>query len=100
LKKLYDRKDLQSAVKKILTAFDKNPDREGLKETPMRYLKFLDEFCNPPEFKMTTFDSEGMNQMIIQENIPFYSLCEHHIAVFSGYGYIAYIPNKKIVGLS
>lgn len=75
-------------------------DREGLRETPARYIKFLEEFLHPPEFKFTTFDAEGYNEMIVQTNIPFYSLCEHHLAPFFGTGAIAYIPDSKIVGLS
>ena len=88
-----------SAIRSVLQAFD-DPDREGLKETPIRYIKFLTEFLNPPKFEFTTFDAEGMDQMIVQTDIPFYSLCEHHLAPFFGVGHIAYIPNGKIVGLS
>jgi len=85
---------------RILQAIGEDPNREGLQDTPRRYLKFLREFLSPPDFKYTTFSAEGMDQMIVQSNIPFYSLCEHHIAPFFGYATIAYIPDKKIVGLS
>ncbi len=88
------------SVRNLIEVIDDNPEREGLKDTPKRYVKFLKEFCSPPKFNFTTFESEGYDQMIIQSNIPFYSLCEHHIAPFFGYGTIAYIPNKRIVGLS
>lgn len=91
---------LADSVKGILGAFDPDPGREGLRDTPKRYLKFLEEFLNPPEFNFTTFDAEGYDEMIVQTNIPFYSLCEHHLAPFFGVGAIAYIPNHKIVGLS
>jgi GTP cyclohydrolase IA len=90
---------LAGSVRTILQRFD-DPDREGLAETPHRYIKFLEEFLNPPEFRFTTFDAEGYDEMIVQTNIPFYSLCEHHLAPFFGTGYIAYIPDKRIVGLS
>jgi GTP cyclohydrolase I len=90
----------ERVVKYIIEAIDDNPNREGLKDTPKRYIKFLKEFTNPPDFNFTTFDSEGYDEMIVQTNIPFHSLCEHHIAPFFGVGHIAYIPNKKIVGLS
>lgn len=90
---------IQNAMRLVIGSFD-DPNREGLRETPRRYLKFLREFLSPPEFKFTTFDSEGYDQMIIQTNIPFNSLCEHHLAPFFGTGTIAYIPNKRIVGLS
>jgi GTP cyclohydrolase I len=91
---------LQQKMKDILVAFDNNSDREGLQETPKRYLKFLNEFLTPESFNLTTFDSEGHNEMVIETNIPFYSLCEHHLAPFFGTASIAYIPNGKIVGLS
>lgn len=88
------------AVRTILKYLNENPDREGLKETPHRYIKFLEEFMEIKPFKFTTFDAEGTDEMVIQTNIPFYSLCEHHIAPFFGTANIAYIPNGKIVGLS
>lgn len=84
----------------ILQSFGEDVTREGLKETPKRYIKFLREFLAPKEFNFTTFDAEGTNEMIIQTNIPFYSLCEHHVAPFFGVANVAYIPNGKIVGIS
>lgn len=81
-----------------LTGDDCN--REGLYDTPKRHVKFLEEFTHPAPFKFTTFKNEGNDEMIIVKDIPFYSLCEHHLVPFFGIGHIAYIPNKKIVGLS
>lgn len=92
-------KIMESAVREILIKFD-NPEREGLQETPKRYSKFLTEFLTPEPFNFTVFDAENYDQMIVQSDIPFYSLCEHHLAPFFGTGFIAYIPDKKIVGLS
>jgi GTP cyclohydrolase I len=86
--------------REILKALGENPNREGLADTPKRYIKFLREFLEPKEFNFTTFDSEGADEMIVQTGIPFYSLCEHHIAPFFGVASVAYIPNDKIVGLS
>lgn len=92
---------LETNVRNILDHFDPDPSREGLEDTPRRYIKFLTEFLEPDDFKFSVFDSEGYDQMLIQTNIPFFSLCEHHLAPFFGVGHIAYIPNKKqIVGLS
>ena len=85
---------------RILQYLGEDPTREGLKDTPKRYIKFMKEFLEPKEFNFTTFDAEGTDEMIIQTNIPFYSLCEHHTAPFFGVANIAYIPNGKIVGLS
>ena len=84
----------------ILKQLGENTSREGLIETPKRYIKFMREFLEPKEFNFTSFDAEGTDEMIIQTNIPFYSLCEHHTAPFFGFANVAYIPNKKIVGLS
>ena len=85
---------------RILQYLGEDPTREGLKDTPKRYIKFMKEFLEPKEFNFTTFDAEGTDEMIIQTNIPFYSLCEHHTAPFFGVANVAYIPNGKIVGLS
>tara|TARA_Y100000401_G_scaffold23676_2_gene16234 strand:+ start:7162 stop:8034 length:873 start_codon:yes stop_codon:yes gene_type:complete len=93
-------KDVEENVIRLLEYFGQDANREGLKETPKRYIKFWNEFLSPPEWNCTTFSAEGYDQMIVQSNIPFYSVCEHHLAPFFGEGHIAYIPNKKIVGLS
>lgn len=84
----------------ILKQLGEDTSREGLLETPKRYIKFMREFLEPKEFNFTTFDAEGTDEMILQTNIPFYSLCEHHTAPFFGVANIAYIPDGKIVGLS
>lgn len=84
----------------ILKQLGEDVNREGLVETPKRYIKFLKEFLESKEFNFTTFDAEGTDEMILQTNIPFYSLCEHHTAPFFGTANIAYVPNNKIVGLS
>ena len=94
------RAQSEDLVRELLVRFGENPDREGLQETPKRFVKFMKEFLSPPEFNMTTFEKESYDQMIIQRNIPFHSLCEHHMAVIDGVGYIAYIPDKRIVGIS
>ena len=84
----------------ILNQLGENTEREGLKETPKRYIKFMREFLESKEFNFTCFDAEGSDEMILQTNIPFNSLCEHHTAPFFGIANIAYIPNDRIVGLS
>tara|TARA_R110000744_G_scaffold128003_1_gene235004 strand:- start:1 stop:840 length:840 start_codon:yes stop_codon:yes gene_type:complete len=91
---------VEDNVRRLLQYFGEDATREGLLETPKRFIKFFKEFLNPPEWNCTTFEGEGYDEMIVQTNIPFHSLCEHHIAPFFGTGTIAYIPNKRIVGLS
>ena len=87
-------------IQEILKHLGEDINREGLRETPKRYIKFLKEFLQKTEFKFTAFDAEGTDEMIIVNNIPFYSLCEHHMAPFYGTAAIAYVPTDKIVGIS
>jgi GTP cyclohydrolase I len=92
--------DIEDNVIRILEYLGEDPTREGLQDTPKRYIKFLKEFITLEDFNYTVFDKEHYDEMIIQKDIPFFSLCEHHIAPFFGTATVAYIPNKKIVGLS
>lgn len=87
-------------ITQLLPHMDSNPVREGLLGTPKRYETFLKEFFTEKPFKLTVFESEGYDEMVIQTNIPFYSICEHHLVPFFGFGAIAYIPRANIVGLS
>lgn len=92
---------IHESLRNMLTVFcNDNPDREGLVNTPKRYLNFLDQFLNPAPFEFTTFENEGNDEMIIVKDIPFYSLCEHHLAPFFGTAAVAYVPTNKIAGLS
>jgi GTP cyclohydrolase I len=84
----------------VLNHLGEDVTREGLQMTPKRFIKFMREFLHPPKFEFTVFDAEGTDEMIVQTNIPFYSLCEHHVAPFFGVGTIAYVPDNKIIGLS
>ncbi len=87
--------NIEDNVTRLLQYLGEDVTREGLIETPKRYVKFFKEFLTVPDWNFTTFSSEGYDEMIVQTNIPFNSLCEHHIAPFFGYGHIAYIPNKR-----
>lgn len=92
--------NIEENIKLILKDIDKDPSREGLKQTPKRYRKFIKEFTKPSKFNPTVFSSEGYDEMVVQTDIPFYSLCEHHLIPFFGTGTIAYIPDKNIIGIS
>ena len=83
----------------ILHLLGHNIESEGLKETPARYVKFLEEYTYPAEFKVTMFKAPSQG-MIVQTNIPVTSLCEHHLAPFIGHATVGYIPNDEMVGLS
>lgn len=93
-------RDIQKNIRAIIESIDDNPDREGLVETPLRYEAFLEEFLSPDEFKPTVFTNEGYSEMIVERNITFYSICEHHLLPFFGTATVAYIPGDKIIGLS
>lgn len=91
---------VREAVELLLFALGEDLRREGLADTPRRVASFLEAFSSPVPFEFTTFDSEGMSEMIVQAGIPFYSLCEHHMLPFFGTAVVGYIPDGKIVGLS
>jgi len=95
----FEYANAKSAVEDIISLFDDN-NREGLRDTPKRYIDALYQFLNPEPFEFTTFENEGNDQMITLTDIPFYSLCEHHLAPFFGVAHVAYIPTSRIVGLS
>ncbi len=90
----------EDAVFALLALLGNDMRREGLQDTPKRVVKALRAMSIPVPFEFTVFDSEGMNEMVVQGPIPFHSLCEHHMLPFVGSAYVAYIPNGKIVGLS
>lgn len=101
-----DREKIEQGVRLILEGIGEDPDREGLIETPARVAKMYEEVFagmeqDPAEFFETLFD-EHHQEMVLVRDIPFYSMCEHHLAPFFGRAHIAYIPgsNGKICGLS
>lgn len=95
---------IDDLVEEIIRQLGEDPKRPGLKDTPMRVMKSLLELTSgyrvDIETEIRTFDAEGADQLIVQHNIPLYSLCEHHMLPFAGFAHIGYIPKEKIVGLS
>lgn len=95
---------LEDAARDILHHVGEDPEREGLRETPARFARAMREmtsgYRDDPMKWWKTFDAEGADQMIVQENIPLYSTCEHHLLPFTGYAHIGYIPRDEICGLS
>jgi len=78
-----------------------DPTTEHGRGTSARFVKMMMELTTPEEFNFTTFDNtEHVDEMIIIQNIPFYTLCNHHVIPFFGEAHIAYIPDKDIAGLS
>ncbi len=99
-----DHDRIAKAVREILIGIGENPDRQGLLETPSRVARMYDEILggmneDPGIHLETTFD-ESYNEVVVLKNIPFYSMCEHHMLPFHGKAHVAYLPNGKIVGLS
>lgn len=91
---------VEALFRKILMTLGEM-NREGTRETPKRYAKFITGFLKKPEFNFTVFEEPGVTEMVIQNGIPVYSLCEHHTLPFMGTASVAIIPNgKTIVGLS
>ena len=105
LKKVSD-KEAEEAFKTILTWIGEDPNREGLLETPKRVIKAFKEYFkgykeDPNQVLDKTFgDVEGYDDMVIQKNISVFSHCEHHMAPIIGVAHVAYIPKKRVVGLS
>jgi len=91
---------LENNVKEFLDILGEDSNRNGLRDTPKRVARAWIELTTPPEFSLTTFDSNGYDEMIISKDINYYTFCEHHLLPFFGVVHIGYIPDKKIVGLS
>ena len=100
MKKQITAQPVEDNVRAILSWIGEDVNREGLLDTPRRFLAMLKDMATQTPFNFTTFDNEGMDEMIIVKDIPFYSLCEHHMAPFFGTATIAYIPGSRIVGIS
>jgi GTP cyclohydrolase IA len=74
-------------------------DAEHLANTPERFVQMLKELTTPPDIKWKTFASEA-DEMVVVKDIPFSSLCAHHLVPFTGRAHVAYVPNGRICGLS
>lgn len=91
-------------VRQLIVLAGDNPLREGLAETPRRFIEaWLDwtrGYNQDPADVLKVFEDGSCDEMVFQESIPFWSLCEHHLAPFFGVAHIGYIPHLRIVGLS
>ena len=96
---------VENAVREILLQIGEDPEREGLRDTPVRMARMFEEltagYTSSPHdiIKEALFDIE-YDEMVVVKDIEFYSLCEHHMLPFFGTCNVGYIPNGKIVGLS
>ncbi|MCX7824028.1 MAG: GTP cyclohydrolase I FolE [Verrucomicrobiae bacterium] len=99
-----DKPKIEKAVRMILEAIGEDPDRDGLCETPARVARMYEEIFgggehDPCQVLRKTF-KEDHHEVVLVKDIPFFSMCEHHLLPFFGKAHIAYIPNGKIVGIS
>ena len=103
---MIDQEKIARAVKMILEAIGEDLDREGLRDTPRRVAKMYAEVFggledDPRKYLKTCFNAGKHDEMILVKDIPFYSMCEHHLLPFYGKAHVAYIPKGgQVVGLS
>lgn len=100
-----DKPKIEQAVRDLLVAIGENPDRPGLKGTPHRvaemYAEIFAGIGTEPADKLSLYPAENTTEMIIHRDIPFYSMCEHHLLPFWGFVSIAYIPkDSQVTGFS
>ncbi len=104
LEERLDREKIMAAVQSILEAIGEDPQREGLRDTPRRVADMYEEIFEGLTIDPTTYLSVGFEErhkeMIVLRDIPFQSLCEHHLLPFTGKAHVGYIPAGRIVGLS
>jgi GTP cyclohydrolase I len=98
--------DAEATFRDILRWIGENPDRDGLRETPRRLVKAFSEYFSgyrqdPEQILQKTFEeTEGYDEMVILRAIPFESHCEHHVAPIIGRAWVAYVPQRRVVGIS
>ena len=92
---------VQAAAREMLLALGADLTDENLRETPRRMAEAYAELLGPRPFNPTTFpNDEGYDELVVARDIPFHSLCEHHLLPFHGVAHVGYLPGKRIIGLS
>jgi GTP cyclohydrolase I len=103
---LIDQEKIKKAVVSIIEAIGDNPRRQGVEETPRRvaemYAELFEGIDKDPREELKVGFEEGHREMVILRDIPFYSMCEHHLLPFYGVAHVGYLPNKdgRVVGAS
>lgn len=96
-----DRSTLERAASDLLAALGADVGADGLRETPRRMANAYTELLTPAPFNLTTFpNEEGYDELVVVRDIPFHSLCMHHVLPFHGVAHVAYLPAERILGLS
>ena len=92
---------VEQAVRDLLIALGRDHTSEHLSDTPRRVAGAFAELLTPEPFDLTTFaNDEGYDELVLARDIPFHSLCEHHLMPFHGVAHIGYVPAERILGLS
>lgn len=102
---MINQKKAEEAIYNLLQAIGEDPEREGLLDTPKRvakmYAEMFSELNSDPREQFTAVFSEGHEEMVLVKDIPFYSMCEHHLIPFYGVAHVAYLPSDgRVTGLS
>lgn len=96
-----DLEAAERAVSDLLVALGHGPDDEHTRDTPRRVAAAYAEMLTPRSFKLTTFpNDEGYDELVLARDIPFSSLCRHHLLPFTGVAHVGYLPGDRILGLS
>lgn len=96
-----DAAGVEAATRDLLRALGQPADADGTADTPRRVAKAWTEMLSPEPFSATTFPNDGgYDELVVVKDIPFWSLCEHHLLPFHGVAHVAYLPGERIVGLS
>ena len=96
-----DRAAAVAGATQLLRALGADLDREGMARTPARFVDALLQLTTPRPFDLTTFpNEERYDELVLVRDIPFSSLCEHHVLPFTGTAHVGYLPSERIVGLS
>ena len=101
---MVDEAKIKEAISLLLEGLGEDVTREGLKDTPDRIARMYTELCSgmdaDPGEHLTRVFTVDHNELVLEKDIVFYSMCEHHMMPFFGKAHVAYIPNGKVVGLS
>jgi GTP cyclohydrolase IA len=100
------KSDIEQAFRNVFRWIGEDPDRDGLRETPSRLVRAYQEYFagyrqDPEQILRKTFEeTDGYDEMVVLRGIPFESHCEHHVAPIIGRAWVAYVPDRRVVGIS
>ncbi len=104
MQKKVDQEKIRKAVRLLLEAIGEDPKRDGLRETPDRVARMYEEIFGEgeqdPHVALSKQFDEQHHEVVLVKDIPFFSMCEHHLMPFFGKAHVAYIPNGRVVGIS